>query len=597
MHSLCAVIVAACAFQGPVPSADVPGELVFQPDVGAIKSVTLSDAREAVAVVRRAPNGNLWLTGTTRRADSKSRDGEDVFVRELDPSGETVLFSAVVGGSRSDFPSDMAIVGDGDVVVCGRTSSLDFPATSRSGSMVVQPSYGGGAHDAFVFRMDDAGILEFSTFLGGAGDDGAVAIGLLSGNDIAIAGSTSSSDFPTFATAQSALRGTSDGFAARIAAAGDALHWSTYVGADVARDLAVDRRDDSLVVAGAANHRMHVERIAADGSARGACDLGDNSRQSVVTAIALLDDGRIAVAGETDDPNLALDGQAGHGDVDALLCVWDASLTSLEFATFVASHGRDACIDLAVRDDRAYLLLQPAADDLPVVQSMGSPAPGVAHGYVACVDLAATPIAIEWASYLPSASDIFPASLEVAPAAGGALFIAGKSIRTEFASDAATRTRARELGVDRRPEGFVMRIDDGWMPGSGIAGFAADASVATGAQLAFCVERHSGVAEPRNLHFELTRAGVAIPGHGGDVALAAGECIATGVLDLADVDLTGEDLALVLTATDGGAIDPAHQSMNLTADEPPYQPPGSGAPGISISSSKGDNGGGACLFG
>jgi hypothetical protein len=58
--------------------------------------------------------------------------------------------------------------------------------------------------------------VKFSTFLGGAGGEGASGIAIDPRGDIVIVGSTSSSDFPLARPFQSNLRGTSDAFVAKI---------------------------------------------------------------------------------------------------------------------------------------------------------------------------------------------------------------------------------------------------------------------------------------------------------------------------------------------------------------------------------------------
>ena len=72
-------------------------------------------------------------------------------------------------GQRQIYGID--IFPDGDVVVCGRTESQDFPISPGAFQTALA---GGSSEDAFLARLDSAGsILEYSTYFGGSGDDGA----------------------------------------------------------------------------------------------------------------------------------------------------------------------------------------------------------------------------------------------------------------------------------------------------------------------------------------------------------------------------------------------------------------------------------------
>jgi hypothetical protein len=67
----------------------------------------------------------------------------------------------------------LALDGANNIYVTGFTQSGNFPTANAT-----QPSYGGG-QDAFVTRMNAAGTaLDFSTFLGGNGDDAGGGVAL-----------------------------------------------------------------------------------------------------------------------------------------------------------------------------------------------------------------------------------------------------------------------------------------------------------------------------------------------------------------------------------------------------------------------------------
>ena len=136
---------------------------------------------------------------------------------------------------------------NGSAYVSGQTGSANMPISNA-----LQPTYGGGASDAFVLKLDPTGAqLLFSTFLGGSSDERALDCRLDASGAIYIAGSTASADFPTSAAVQPTLGGMRDAFLAKMDSAGSALLFSTYLGGSGAENicaLAVDLAGRAAVV-------------------------------------------------------------------------------------------------------------------------------------------------------------------------------------------------------------------------------------------------------------------------------------------------------------------------------------------------------------
>jgi hypothetical protein len=98
--------------------------------------------------------GSLYLAGVTGSADFPVGEGagfaggdSDVFVAEFDGNG-TRIRATCLGGHSSDLPRGLATDTAGGVIVAGQTSSTDLPTTRAW-----QPTYGGGAWDAFVTKF------------------------------------------------------------------------------------------------------------------------------------------------------------------------------------------------------------------------------------------------------------------------------------------------------------------------------------------------------------------------------------------------------------------------------------------------------------
>jgi hypothetical protein len=189
----------------------------------------------------------------------------DGFVARFDSTGTNLIYLTYLGGSADDFVSSVAVDAAGNAFVTGFTDSSNFPTANA-----LYPAIGGVknkrtkfyAGDAFVAELGPSGSnLVFSTFLGGSGLDSANGIALdLSGN-IYVAGTTTSTNFPTknavvFQLIGSTnlvlnqLAGTNNAFVTKIGAGGSPLIYSTYLGGfsyDVAEGIAVDNVGDAWV--------------------------------------------------------------------------------------------------------------------------------------------------------------------------------------------------------------------------------------------------------------------------------------------------------------------------------------------------------------
>lgn len=207
--------------------------------------------------------GNAYVTGSTLSDNFPTlncfqctrRGVNDTFVTKFDPAGGLV-FSTYFGGANDDRARGIAVDSTGNVHIAGSTASTDLPTANA-----LQPALGGN-FDAFVAKFNATGTgLIFSTYLGGSGSDnrGTVAeaiaaITLDADGNVYLAGTTSSTNFPVVNAYQSALRGTSDAYVAKISPTGGVLLYSTYVGGadsagrlDQAFSIALDCADNILI--------------------------------------------------------------------------------------------------------------------------------------------------------------------------------------------------------------------------------------------------------------------------------------------------------------------------------------------------------------
>jgi hypothetical protein len=222
-----------------------------------------SQSDQANAVVVDSA-GNAYIAGNTQSANfpivngfqTAIVGGNDGFVSEIQAGGGALLYSTFLGGSADDFLNALTL-GPGSGVtlyLVGQTKSTDFPTTAGvlQSSCAVDTS--GVCNDAFVAAINpsasSASSLLFSTFLGGKGTEAANAVAAdVSG--IYVAGSTSSSDFPTMQPEQSSYAGgSSDAFMTKLRTDGTGLFFSTFLGgggSDFAIGIAVDAGGNSYV--------------------------------------------------------------------------------------------------------------------------------------------------------------------------------------------------------------------------------------------------------------------------------------------------------------------------------------------------------------
>ena len=138
----------------------------------------------------------------------------------------------------------------GNTYVAGLTYSPDFRVTTGA----LQTKAGGGS-DAFVAKFSASGVLLWSTYLGGNGDDWATGVAVDSGGNVLVTGWTRSIDFPVAHALQGTLNnGASparyDAFVAKLDPGGTRLLYSTFLGGsddDGANALALDAAGNAYI--------------------------------------------------------------------------------------------------------------------------------------------------------------------------------------------------------------------------------------------------------------------------------------------------------------------------------------------------------------
>ena len=182
--------------------------------------------------------GNAYVTGDTTSTNFPTANAlqaanagdYSAFVTKINAAGTAFVFSTYLGGSDRDSGRGIAVDSASNAYVTGLTYSTDFPIANA-----LQPKLGTSraGSDAFVTKISSTGsALVYSTYLGGSGDEFGVDIAVDSAGNAYVAGSTSSTDFPTANPFQATNASASldEAFVTKINPAGSALVYSSYFG-------------------------------------------------------------------------------------------------------------------------------------------------------------------------------------------------------------------------------------------------------------------------------------------------------------------------------------------------------------------------------
>lgn len=272
----------------------------LDPNGGLVYSTYLGGSRPDVAgAIALDSSGNAYITGYTYSGDfptnstvfsnivtvvgytNRLSGSNDIFVAEIGPSGQGLLYMTLFGGTGLDAGEGIAADDSGHVYVAGYTGSTNFyrtpnalPGTNGLGIREINGMtnavrfYRGVRNvpfDAFLARFNTAlsgtNSVEYSTLFGGKNNDAAFRIALYSNTDVIITGNSRSPDFPTnfpFHLRSDAGAGNSDAFLARfhfdpvdITANPPSIVYSTLFGGaseDVGWDLSLDAVGNVYVV-------------------------------------------------------------------------------------------------------------------------------------------------------------------------------------------------------------------------------------------------------------------------------------------------------------------------------------------------------------
>jgi hypothetical protein len=366
-------------------------------------------------------SGNAYIFGRTSSSDfpttagtfqTTNHGGADAFVTKLNPAGTALIYSTYLGGSNTDYTSEIALDTSGNAYVTGETLSSDFPITAGA----YQTTFG-GVRDAYVTELNPTGsALLYSTYVGGSDVDTPHGIALDTAGNAYLSGETYSSNFPTTPGAfQTTIGSSIDAFVTELNPNGTALVYSTYLGGsglDYGYAIAVDTSGHAYVTGNTFSSDFPTTPGAFQTTFGGSQDAFVTELNPTGTglfystylggggsdegrSIAVDTSGNAYVAGYTSSTNFPTTAEAfqttyGGGRDDAFVTELNPTGTSLVYSTYLGGsdidHGYGVALDAS---GTAYVTGDSDSDDFPTTAgSFHTTNQGSYDAFVAKIDTA-----------------------------------------------------------------------------------------------------------------------------------------------------------------------------------------------------------------
>ncbi|MFQ5980804.1 MAG: SBBP repeat-containing protein [Candidatus Heimdallarchaeota archaeon] len=365
--------------------------------------------------------GNAYVTGETYSIDfptsvnafNATGDGsistQDIFVFKLAADGRRLLYSTYVGGSDHDLGYGIAVDSTGNAYVTGGTYSTDFPTSVNAYNATGDGST--STYDVVVFKLAANGSsLLYSTYVGGSDDDVGLGIAVDGAGNAYVTGYTDSIDFPTVnaynATGDGSIS-TNDAVVFKLAASGNSLLYSTYVGGsndDWGQAIVVDNAGNAYIT-GSTNsidypavhaynatgdgstsyYDMVVFKLAADGRSLLYSTYVGGSNDDRGQAIAVDSAGNAYITGYTNSIDFPiLNAYDGTGDAsttyyDAVVFKLATDGRTLLYSTYVGGNQHDYGEGIAVDNaGNAYIAGETWSTDFPTLNAYNATGDGSA---------------------------------------------------------------------------------------------------------------------------------------------------------------------------------------------------------------------------
>ncbi len=290
-----------------------------------------------------------------------------------------------------------------------------------------------GAYDTTQPLVIDPALV-YSTYLGGSGDDPGSSIAIDSSNNIYLAGTTNSTNFPTQSPAFPNKAGLSDIFVTKIAANGGSVVYSTYIGGsglDRADGIAIDSSGSAYVVGRVDSSSINFPTTPGvigptyrggdfDGVAFKLNPQGNGLAYSTyigaedndsTEGVTVDSNGSAYLTGGTKSLGFPVTGAgfqtSRSGDTDAYLMRLNSTATGLMYSTYVGGSGTDRGSGVAIdANGNAYVAGYTSAPDFPTEEAFQNSFGGSFDAFIARIDTNANgPNSLVFCSYLGGTGD------------------------------------------------------------------------------------------------------------------------------------------------------------------------------------------------
>lgn len=412
------------------------------------------DQGESIAVDSA---GNAYVVGITGSTDFPTKNAFEetfsgdtsAFVTKINQSGDGLIYSTFIGGNAAVRAWDVAVDTSGSAYITGVTNSDNFPVKDAYQSQI------SGESDAFVIKLTPAGdSISFSTYLGGSLSDDGTSIAVDSSGNSYITGTTVSTNFPTANAYQSALKGVSDAYIAKLNSTGSGLIFSTYIGGslrDISYSIAIDSNGNAFITGETKSTDFPVKssyqnelsgkidafvtKVSPSGNSISySTFLGGEEGDDIANGIDVDDEGNAYIVGQTNSEDFPVKNayqQVKSGLIDAFITKIKPDGNSIVYSTFLGGgfgdeYGWDMTVD---ESGCVYVCGYTDSSDFPVKNELQGRAGIYKNAFVTKMNPEGDSLA--FSTYIGgTAAD--QAAHGIAVDSHGSVYITGRTNSTDF---------------------------------------------------------------------------------------------------------------------------------------------------------------------
>jgi hypothetical protein len=262
----------------------------------------------------------LWIAGVTRSTSfhgQASNGSRDAFILQIDANGSVIL-ARLTGSTGDEIANDIGRSRDGSIYITGSTTSVSLDGQQLNNQ-----------RDAFVSKYSSDGSKVWTRLIGGANYEDGFGLDLdTDGSALYVTGFTDSQTIEGVTANNSGGGLAGDAFITKIGSDGSKT-WTKILGGsgvDQGRAVAIGP-DGSIYVAGTSDSTtfdskptnggkdLFLAKFISDGT-RAYTFIAGGTSTDRAQDIAVLNDGSVTIAGDTDSP--IVDAQAPVKGVDGL---------------------------------------------------------------------------------------------------------------------------------------------------------------------------------------------------------------------------------------------------------------------------------------